>query len=177
VDGPCTGDRARNVHGGICLQNQEWVPRLVRDRQARDQFPDQRAVLLFSKSTGFRHESSINSSKTVFAELAKVNNWFLYETEEGGVFNPEQLSKFNVVIFNNSTGRVLMGEQQKALEQYVENGGSLIGIHGAGDDSHHWIGTNRISWDRIFSPSDQKIICKRLMSHWAPYPIQHWGRG
>jgi hypothetical protein len=24
------------------------------------------------------------------------------------------------------------------LEQYVENGGGLIGIHGAGDDSHHW---------------------------------------
>jgi type 1 glutamine amidotransferase len=25
-----------------------------------------------------------------------------------------------------------------ALEKYVENGGTLVGIHGAGDDSHHW---------------------------------------
>jgi uncharacterized protein len=32
----------------------------------------------------------------------------------------------------------LNDEQQKALETYVEDGGSLIGIHGAGDDSHHW---------------------------------------
>ena len=99
---------------------------------------DQTTVLLFSKSTGFRHGESIEAGKTVFADLAKKNNWFLYSTEEGGVFNPEQLAKFDVVLFNNSTGRVLNDEQQKALEGYVEQGGSLIGIHGAGDDSHHW---------------------------------------
>ena len=99
---------------------------------------DKHAVLLFSKSTGFRHEASIEAGKAKFRELAKKNNWFLYDTEEGGVFNPSQLEKFDVVIFNNSTGRVLNDEQQKALEDYVNNGGNLIGIHGSGDNSHHW---------------------------------------
>lgn len=97
-----------------------------------------KAVLLFSKSTGFRHEESIEAGKKVFAELANKNNWFLYSTEEGGVFNKEQLAKFDVVIFNNSTGRLLNDEQQKTLEEYVENGGELMAIHGAGDNSHHW---------------------------------------
>lgn len=102
-------------------------------------FPtDRRTVLLFSKSTGFRHDESIEAGKLAFGELAKKNNWFLYSTEEGGVFNAKQLAKFDVVIFNNSTGRVLNDEQQKVLEEYVEKGGSLIGIHGSGDDSHHW---------------------------------------
>lgn len=102
-------------------------------------FPDgKKAVLLFSKSTGFRHEESIEAGKKVFAELANKNNWFLYGTEEGGVFNKEQLAKFDVVIFNNSTGRLLNDEQQKTLEEYVENGGELMAIHGAGDNSHHW---------------------------------------
>jgi type 1 glutamine amidotransferase len=102
-------------------------------------FPsDKTTVLLFSKSTGFRHGESIEAGKNAFAELAKKNNWFLYSTEEGGVFNAEQLAKFDVVIFNNSTGRVLNDEQQTTLETYVENGGRLVGIHGAGDDSHHW---------------------------------------
>jgi type 1 glutamine amidotransferase len=102
-------------------------------------FPaDQKAVLLFSKSTGFRHAESIEKGKQTFATLAARSNWFLYSTEEGGVFNTDQLAKFEAVIFNNSTGRVLNDEQQAALEQYVENGGNLIGIHGAGDDSHHW---------------------------------------
>ncbi len=101
--------------------------------------PDgQFAVLLFSKTTGFRHSESIEASKKVFADLAKKNNWFLYQTEEGGIFNTEQLAKFNVVVFDNSTGEVINDEQKKALENYVENGGGLLGIHGAGDDSHHW---------------------------------------
>lgn len=97
---------------------------------------DRRTVLLFSKSTGFRHGESIEAGKVVFNELASKNNWFLYSTEDGGVFNPEQLAKFDVVIFNNSTGRLLNDEQEKTLADYVENGGSLIGIHGAGDNSH-----------------------------------------
>ena len=102
-------------------------------------FPSgKKAVLLFSKSTGFRHGESIDAGKTTFAALAKKNEWFVFDTEEGGVFNPDQLSKFDVVIFNNSTGRVLNDEQQKFLEDYVEQGGTLVGIHGAGDDSHHW---------------------------------------
>jgi type 1 glutamine amidotransferase len=102
-------------------------------------FPsDQTTVLLFSKATGFRHGESIEAGQLAFDELAKKNNWFLHSTEEGGVFNPEQLGKFDVVIFNNTTGRLLNDEQQKTLEEYVENGGTLVGIHGAGDDSHHW---------------------------------------
>ncbi len=103
------------------------------------EFPSgQTTVLLFSKSTAFRHSESIEAGKSVFSDLAKKNNWFLFDTEEGGVFNSDQLAKFDVVVFNNSTGRVLNDEQQKTLETYVEDGGSLIGIHGAGDDSHHW---------------------------------------
>lgn len=96
-----------------------------------------RAVLLFSKSTGFRHEESIEAGKEKFLELASKNDWYLYSTEEGGVFNLEQLSKFDAVVFNNCTGRLLNDEQQRAFQDYVNNGGKFIGIHGAGDNSHH----------------------------------------
>ena len=99
---------------------------------------NQPAILLFSKTTGFRHGESIEASKSVFQQMARRNNWFVYETEEGGVFNPAQLKQFRAVVFNNSTGRVLNDEQQQALSQYVEAGGTLLGIHGSGDGSHHW---------------------------------------
>ena len=95
-------------------------------------------VLLFSKTTGFRHGESIEAGKEAFRDLALKNNWFLYATEEGGVFNPQQLARFDAVIFNNSTGRVLNDEQREHLKAYVTEGGKLIGIHGAGDDSHRW---------------------------------------
>jgi len=97
---------------------------------------DQRTVLLFSKSTGFRHEESIERGKTVIAEMASRNNWYLYSTEDGGVFNPDQLKQFDVVIFNNSTGRLLTDDQKVTLANYVEGGGTLVGIHGSGDNSH-----------------------------------------
>lgn len=146
-------------------------------------FPEgKHAVLLFSKTTGFRHGESIDAGKKVFGELAKKNNWFLYSTEEGGVFNPDQLPKFDVVIFNNSTGRVLNEVQQKVLEDYVMNGGSLIGIHGAGDDSHHWdwyennlVGTKfshhpidpQIQETYVYRDSDSdSILSKGLPSQW-----------
>lgn len=100
---------------------------------------DKPAILLFSKTTGFRHGESIDASSLVLRRLCHKNpSWYLYETEAGGIFNSEQLAQFEVVIFNNSTGRVLDDAQQAALEKYVENGGTLMGIHGAGDDSHHW---------------------------------------
>ena len=55
-------------------------------------FPaDRTTVLIFSKSTGYRHEEFIETGKKVFAELAGKNNWFFHSTEEGGVFNAEQL--------------------------------------------------------------------------------------
>jgi type 1 glutamine amidotransferase len=100
--------------------------------------PGQPAILIFSKTTGFRHGESIDASLPVFSGMAKSNGWFIYQTEEGGVFNPEQLKRFSVVVFNNSTGRVLSDEQQQYLSQYVESGGTLLGIHGSGDNSHHW---------------------------------------
>ena len=85
------------------------------------------------------------------------NNWFLYSTEEGGVFNTEQLAKFDAVVFNNCTGRLLNEEQQKNFEDYVEQGGKLIGIHGAGDNSHHWIGMKtQPTW--FFSPSPRSAV-------------------
>ena len=95
------------------------------------------AILLFSKTTGFRHAESIQASIPALKNLEEKNNWFIYGTEDGGVFNSEQLKKFKLVVFNNSTGRVLNEEQQKALEDYVNQGGAIMGIHGAGDDSHH----------------------------------------
>ncbi len=103
------------------------------------QFPaNQPAILVFTKTTGFRHAESIDASIPLLKDLGKAHNYFVYETADGGVFNSEQLKQFSLVIFNNSTGRVLDDDQQAALEKYVEEGGSLMGIHGAGDDSHRW---------------------------------------
>ena len=125
--------------GGFIYKNKNGFPVSYEKEIPTINFPEnQQAILLFSKSSGFRHTGSIDTSKMVFAELARRNHWFLYDTEDGGVFNPEQSAKFKVIIFNNSTGEVINTKQKKSVEDYVKNGGRLMGIHGAGDDSHHW---------------------------------------
>ena len=99
---------------------------------------DKPAILLFSKTTAFRHGAAIRASKPAFEDLVKSKNWFLYTTEDAGIINSDQLEKFEVIIWNNSTGPVLTEEQRILVENYVSNGGGLMGIHAAGDDSHKW---------------------------------------
>jgi type 1 glutamine amidotransferase len=48
--------------------------------------------------------------------------------------NPEQFRQFRLVIWNNTSGDTLTEEQWAAFRAWVENGGSFLGIHGAGGD-------------------------------------------
>lgn len=96
------------------------------------------SILVFSKTNGFRHGASIEASIPVYRKLAQQNGWSIYETENAGVFNREQLSKFKLVIWNNATGRVLTDEQRVVFKSYLLSGGGFLGVHGAGDGSHQW---------------------------------------
>ncbi|WP_341228076.1 ThuA domain-containing protein [uncultured Arcticibacterium sp.] len=97
-----------------------------------------KSILLFSKANGFVHGDAIDAGKRVFNQMATENDWFIYQTDEAGVFNKEQLAKFDAVIWNNVSGQVLTEEQRTDFSNYLENGGGLLGIHAAGDFSHHW---------------------------------------
>ncbi len=96
------------------------------------------AVLVFSKTGSFIHKEAIPAAEAMFATLAQKNDWSVFVTENGAVHNPEDLAKFDVIVWNNSTGDLLNAEQQQAMITYLENGGGWIGIHGAGDTSSSW---------------------------------------
>ena len=82
-----------------------------------------KAVLIFSKTNGFRHGEAIEYSLPVLTKLCTRKGWSTYCTEYGGIFNEEQLALFDVVIFNNCTGKVLNEEQRKIFKKYILNGG------------------------------------------------------
>ncbi|NBC66578.1 MAG: ThuA domain-containing protein [Bacteroidetes bacterium] len=96
------------------------------------------SVLLFSKTNAFRHGEAIEASIPAFQEMAEDNGWSIFVTDNGAVFNPEQLASFDVVIWNNTSGKVLNSEQREHFRNYLENGGGFVGIHAAGDNSHQW---------------------------------------
>lgn len=95
-------------------------------------------VLVFSKTSGFPHSGAISEAKQAFASLGEANGWSVVISDNGAAFNDNQLPLFDVVIWNNATGRNLTDTQRASFKKYMESGGSFIGIHGAGDASHHW---------------------------------------
>ena len=94
------------------------------------------AVLVFSKTNGFRHGEAIEAGNPMFVELGKQNSWSVFVTENGAVHSPELLARFKAVVWNNASGDNLSAGQRDALKAYVENGGGFIAVHAAGDGSH-----------------------------------------
>ena len=122
------------------------------------------AILVFSKTSGFRHEDAIPAANAMFAQVAKEKGWGYFQTENGATFSPDILAKFDAVVFSNTSGDVFTPEQRAAFRAFVENGGGYVGIHAAGDDSHKawdWyvkemIGTNFIG--HPMDPQFQKAV-------------------
>lgn len=96
----------------------------------------ERAVLIVSKTNGWRHIEHIPQSNSVLAEIAREQARQSYVTENAAVFNDAQLRRFSVVVLNSASGDFLTPEQLEALKRFVARGGGLIALHAAGDDSH-----------------------------------------
>lgn len=94
-------------------------------------------VLVFHKTAGFHHESIPKGIKTI-EDLGKENNFLVDETDDSKVFSSENLKKYELVIFLNTTGDILDLQQQKAFEAYINNGGNFFGIHAAADTEYGW---------------------------------------
>lgn len=94
-------------------------------------------VLVFTKTEGYRH-GSISSGVSLIRKLGRAGNFEVDRTEKAEVFNPEDLEKYQLIIFLSTTGDVLNQEQQEAFMEYVKNGGSFMGIHAAADTEADW---------------------------------------
>ena len=92
------------------------------------------AVLVVSKTNGFRHEEAIPAGHAALEAIAKKRGWSIFATENGAVVNSDDLAKFDVVVFHNTSGPILNEEQEKALREWIDAGGGWVGIHGAGGD-------------------------------------------
>ncbi|MEM1096795.1 MAG: ThuA domain-containing protein, partial [Bacteroidota bacterium] len=94
-------------------------------------------VLVFSKTTGFRH-NSIPSGIAMIERLAQNNDFDVVASEDATLFNDDDLAEFEAVIFLSTTGNILNDEQQDAFERYIQGGGGFAGIHAATDTEYDW---------------------------------------
>lgn len=98
----------------------------------------QKKILVFSKTAGYRHASSIQAGKKEIIELGKKNKFGVDTSESADVFTAENLKHYAAVVFLCTTGNVLNEEQQKAFEQFIRNGGGYVGLHSAADTEYDW---------------------------------------
>jgi glucose/arabinose dehydrogenase len=94
-------------------------------------------VLVFSRTTGFRHDS-IDEGRAAIQALGAANDFSVMHTESAADFNAANLAQFEAVVFLNTTGDILNATQQTAFENYIRAGGGYVGVHSAADTEYGW---------------------------------------
>ncbi len=136
-------------------------------------------VLVYTKTEGFRHTSIETGVKTI-QQLGAENNFEVVYTEDASKFTVTFLTQFNLVIFLNTTGDILNEEQQANFENYIQNGGSFMGIHSAADTEYDWPWYGKLVGAYFLSHPDQAHAnihvlntdhpaCKHLPKVWSRF--------
>ncbi|GIH67698.1 ThuA domain-containing protein [Microbispora siamensis] len=95
-------------------------------------------VLVFSKTTGFRHDS-IPEGIAAVQKLGQENNFAVDTTEDSTKFTDENLAQYQAVVFMSTTGDPLGTQDQKdAFQRYIQKGGGFVGVHAAADSGYNW---------------------------------------
>ncbi len=129
-------------------------------------------VLVFSKTEAFRH-ASIGAGITALTKMSKDKGFGVNFTEDAALFNQKELSKYNAVVFLNTTGNVLNDEQQSVFERYIQAGGGYLGIHSATDCEYDWAWYGQLAGAYFLDhPSTPSNVQKGKYSVVAK---NHWG--
>jgi len=101
---------------------------------------EQKRILIFHETNGFRHTGAINAGIDMFEDLGNENNnWITDNSQDSSVFNSSNLEQYDAVIFLNTSGTdesnndLLSASEKEAFEDFIESGKGFIGIHAATD--------------------------------------------
>src|SRR6059036_2076082 len=94
-------------------------------------------ILLFTKTAGFHH-SSIPSGIAAIQQLGVTNGFDVDTTSNADFFEEDTLKKYDALVFLNTTGNLLNGNQEIALERFIQAGAGYVGIHAASDAEYDW---------------------------------------
>lgn len=94
-------------------------------------------VLVYSSTNGFRHKCIPIALQTL-SEIAETENWTIYQTEDSLFFTANNLAKFDVLVFLQTSGDILGSEQKQMVETFVETGSGLVTIHSGTITEYNW---------------------------------------
>ncbi len=94
-------------------------------------------VLIFSKTGAYRH-ASIEPGGAALKSYFEAHGITSTQTEDSTIFNGNNLSPFDVIMFFQTTGNILDSFQRNALVNFVRSGKGFVGIHSAADTEYDW---------------------------------------
>ena len=102
------------------------------------------AVLIFSHTTGFRH-NSIPAGIAAVRKIAAARGLHAVASEDPAMFDPSRLKRFRVVVLLSSTtdrkrpeSEWLVGSRRSEFQRFVKAGGGVVAIHAAADSHYFW---------------------------------------
>jgi type 1 glutamine amidotransferase len=98
---------------------------------------DKKRVLVFAKTNGYHH-ASIAVGTEAIKKLGAENGFDVDVSTDSLSFNTDNLKKYSALIFLCTTGKIFGPDQEKALQEYMHNGGGYVGIHAATDCEYQW---------------------------------------
>lgn len=117
-------------------------------------------VLVFSKTTGFRHDCIPVATEEI-KSLGKEYGFTVDATEDSAWFTTEKLRNYDVVMFLCTTGTILNDSQKSAFLNFLEAGGGYVGVHSAADTEYEWPAYKEIVGAYFMShPAIQKALVK-----------------
>ena len=148
-----SGKRVIQILGGIAvlgiigaffIQVPEIDPRdLLPSRAVYEtvppEFPDfsRPAVLVLNKANGFVHKDAIPAADEMLRRIAEQQGWDIFITDNAASHNTRDLSRFILVVWNNTSGDILNEVQRADFKAWIENGGGWLGMHNAGGDFYY----------------------------------------
>jgi type 1 glutamine amidotransferase len=97
------------------------------------------AVLVLNKTNGFIHKEGLPAAGAMLEQLAAQQGWHLYTTDNAASHNSADLARFDLVIWNNTSGDILTTTQRAEFKAWLLAGGRWLGLHAAGGDpSYDW---------------------------------------
>lgn len=98
-----------------------------------------RKLLVFTLSQGFQHTSIVRATAALQIMAKKSGAFEATFSADTTVFTPATLKQYDGILFNNTTWLSLADPAaRKAIMDFVQNGGGIMGIHAAVDNFYSW---------------------------------------
>ncbi|MGH3704772.1 MAG: ThuA domain-containing protein, partial [Agromyces sp.] len=90
-------------------------------------------ILIFTKTTQYRHTDAIDKGTPLITAALEAEDMEVTHTEDSAIFNDTDLAGFDAIIMFQASGDPWNADQKAALERYQQAGGGIVAIHNATD--------------------------------------------